>query len=107
MKLIKLSKGQVAKVDDKNFDWLNQWKWFAVWAKDTQSFYAMRAEPYRDDFGVPRRRAVLMHRLIMDTPKGMVVDHIDHATLNNQESNLRNCTTSQNAMNRKGAGESK
>jgi len=103
MKLIQLSQGQVAQVDDKNFDWLNQWKWCAQWAKNTQSFYAMRREGYQDAFGLPRRRTVIMHRLIMDTPKGMMVDHIDHATLNNQESNLRNCTQSQNMMNRRGA----
>jgi len=103
MKQIQLSQGQFAQVDDKHFDWLNQWSWYARWVKDIQSFYAQRNEPYRDAFGLPRRRIVLMHRLIMDTPKGMVVDHIDHATLNNQESNLRNCTQSQNMMNRRGA----
>ena len=44
-----------------------------------------------------------MHRLIMATPKDLVCDHIDHASLNNQESNLRNCSHSQNLMNRQGA----
>jgi len=103
MKQIQLSQGKVAQVDGKNFDWLNQWKWCARWDKGTQSFYAVRTECYRDTFGLPRHRTVYMHRLIMDTPKNLVCDHIDHATLNNQENNLRNCTQSQNMMNRRGA----
>jgi len=103
MKLIQLSHGQVSQVDDHWFEYLNQWKWFALWNKGTQSFYAGRSEPNPKLLGVPRQRAVQMHRLIMDTPKKMKCDHIDHATLNNQERNLRNCTHSQNMMNRKGA----
>ena len=41
-----------------------------------------------------------MHREIMNTSKGLQVDHIDHNGLNNQRSNLRNCTASQNRMNK-------
>jgi len=41
-----------------------------------------------------------MHRMIMDAPKGKVVDHKDRNGLNNTKSNLRLATYSQNCCNR-------
>jgi len=42
-----------------------------------------------------------MHRVIMDPPKGMDIDHINGNTLDNRKENLRICTRSQNSQNRK------
>jgi len=40
-----------------------------------------------------------MHRLIMNTPKGMDTDHISGIKLDNRRINLRICTTAQNTQN--------
>jgi len=46
----------------------------------------------------------LLHRMIMNCPEDMMIDHIDHNPLNNSRSNLRICTNQQNQMN---SGKSK
>jgi hypothetical protein len=96
MKTISLTQGFVTQVDDKNYDWLNQWKWCV--SKDKNNFYAVRKE---------HGKYIAMHRVIMNTPDGMQTDHQDRNGLNNQEYNLKNCTKSQNAKNKKAVGSSK
>lgn len=97
MKEIKLTQGQVAIVDDWMFDELNQFKWYALFAPTTGTYYAMRQD------GKNRNGKVRMHRVVARTPADLFCDHIDGDTLNNQGFNLRNVTVSQNAINRKGA----
>jgi hypothetical protein len=41
-----------------------------------------------------------LHRVIMDCPDGMTVDHINGDTMDNRRCNLRIATQSQNQMNR-------
>jgi hypothetical protein len=40
-----------------------------------------------------------MHRVIMNSKRGEMVDHVDGNGLNNQRVNLRSCSNSQNMMN--------
>lgn len=97
MKFIKLTRGLFAQVDDSD-EWLNQWKWYARRGKNT--YYAVRTQRYgkRKD---NKKKVIYMHRLIMDTPDDQEVDHQDHNGLNCQRHNMRNCTPSQNNMNRR------
>ena len=96
MKEIELTQGQVALVDDDMYHELIKWKWYAIWNKNTDSFYVARKIP---KIGIYPRKILRMHRFIMDAPDGMVVDHINHDTLDNRRENLRVCTNSQNMMN--------
>ena len=96
MKQIKLTQGQVTQVDDEDFEYLNQFNWYALYDPGTKSFYATRNCPRL--FG--KQKKIKMHRVIMNTPEDMQVDHINHDTLYNLRENLRNCTMTQNNRNR-------
>lgn len=98
MKLIPLTRGQVAKVCDCHARLVENYKWSAVWNKDMQSYYASRGTSIAERLlGAPRTMS--MHKVINNTPKGMHTDHKNHDTLDNQCSNLRNATPSQNHSN--------
>lgn len=98
MKEIPLSQGQVALVDDEDYEWLNQWKWHASWGENSKTFYVHR-NITRDN---GKKTTISMHRVVMHAGKGERVDHEDHNGLNNQKHNLRFCTESQNRINRHG-----
>lgn len=98
MRLIDVStkthKNKFVKVDDVDFDVLNQWKWSAE--KVRVGFYAIRAIT-KDG----KRTSVRMHAQICCAGEGMQVDHHDGDGLNNQRHNLRESTASQNQQNRR------
>ncbi len=94
---ISLTRGYVTIVDDEWFDRLTRMPWHVV-VKRSGKAYA-RACIY---IPVRRRRWIWMHRLIMDAPDILEVDHIDGNALNNTTANLRLATREQNARNRKG-----
>lgn len=88
----------VAIVDDGDFEFLNQWKWKAVTARDT--WYATRTHWPNGKHA--KCETVIMHRLIMGiTDRNVICDHKDHNGLNNQKANLRTCTKKQNVYNTK------
>ena len=95
-KILILSKGQFSVVDREDWLWLSQWKWSAQWNKNTKSFYAKRT-----DHSGPKQKAVKLHRLIMNTQPGEVVDHLDHNTLENRKQNLENKSSRMNTQKQK------
>ena len=92
-KQIELTQGKVAIVDDEDFEWLNQWKWYAV--RRGTIWYAVRTKR------LPKRRIIYMHRIIMEPPVDLQIDHQNMDGLDNRRCNLRICTRSQNLMNSK------
>ncbi len=94
---IPLTKNQHAIIDDEDYEKVNQFKWYARYDKNVKSYYANVKINKKSS----KVKFLIMHRYIMDCPKGKIVDHINHDTLDNRKSNLRICTYSQNQMNRK------
>lgn len=100
MKTIKLTQGQSVLVDDLDYKYLNQFKWYPSIQKNTT--YAIRNSKVNGKWITIR-----MHREIMNTSKGMLTDHKDSDGLNNQRSNLRECSISENSRNKRPYGISK
>jgi hypothetical protein len=99
MKEILLHNGAVALVDDEDYESLSKYKWNC-----NNRSYASRSvtlEQWRNgDREHLLYSVVMMHRVIMDAPDGMDVDHKNHDRLDNRKSNLRICTRQQNLQNR-------
>lgn len=96
MKLIKLTQGKFAQVDDEDFEKLNKYKWHAQ--KDGNTFYAVRKSLIKASIDGGRKK-VHMHRVILGAPPGVLCDHIDGDGLNNQRCNLRIATRQENRRN--------
>jgi hypothetical protein len=97
MRKIGLTQGKQALVDDNDFDFLSQWKWFAHRKNKGTTYYAVRT--CREE-GV--QRTVRMHNAISDryVKKNYTeLDHRDRNGLNNQKSNLRISTHGENMHN--------
>ncbi len=92
---IKLSDGLSAQVDIECLDLVSKIKWRAK--KSINTVYAIAN--HKISSGV--YKTIYLHRVIINAPIGMQVDHIDMDGLNNKKSNLRLATRSQNQHNQK------
>jgi hypothetical protein len=91
MREIPLSHGYVAFVDDEDYELVSKYNWSAY--EDSNGMV------YAICYTTRYSRNIRMHRLIMNAPDGMDVDHADRDGLNNRRSNLRLATRSQNNAN--------
>ena len=85
---IPLTRGRFAIVDCDDYAYLSLFKWHLF--DSGTNLYAVRTH---------RRRNVFMHRFIMDSPSGSIVDHINRNGLDNRRTNLRFVTNRQNCWN--------
>jgi len=97
VRYIPLTKGKFAIVDAADYEWLSKYKWYAQESKQARTCYAVRNSG---------RQTILMHREIMQTPEGMVVDHRNGNGTDNRRANMRNCKQDQNTLNSRPRGES-
>ena len=79
-----LSTGEEVLFDREDYSKIAQYKW-------AKSRYVRT---------IVDGKSLLMHRLIIDCPEGMVIDHINRDPFDNRKCNLRICTSTQNAWNK-------
>ena len=91
---IPLTQNQVALVDDDDYAIVSAHKWHANGRPG--SYYAKSA--FRNNDGI--WTVVLMHRILMGLPDGVLVDHVNGNTLDNRRINLRPASLFQNQHNR-------
>jgi hypothetical protein len=87
---IKLAKDTFAVVDSDDYQNLSRYDWHLLETKG-KCYAAMFDEG----------KILSMHRFIMNAPKGRIVDHRNHESLDNRKANLRFATHSQNCCNKK------
>ena len=89
MKLIPLTQGKLAQVDDADYDWLNQWKWYYL-----SSGYAAR-----DIIVNHKKTCILMHVAISREMGFSSPDHKNRNRLDNRRENLRPASRAQQRQN--------
>lgn len=93
-KTIKLVNGGETIVDESDFEWVSQFRWFK-----SSAGYA-----HRQGWTAPRHKGgehwcVWLHRDINKTPEHLFTDHVNGNKLDNRRSNLRTCNKAQNVAN--------
>ena len=91
MKKIQLTQNKYALVDYEDYEKINKYNWQV--SKNKRSYYATRKNK--------NKSRIIMHRILINCPENLQVDHINGNGLDNRKENLRICTTSQNAKNKR------
>lgn len=92
--IVPLTKGQFMLIDDADAPLLLKWKWQAR-SNGGGKWYACRN--WEGAKGVTGR--IYVHRLLLNAPDGLDVDHANGDSLDNRRCNLRVATRAQNLAN--------
>lgn len=90
--LIELSQGLKAHINQRDYPLVVPYNWHVIGVD--------RKYAATNIFPEGKKKCLLMHRLIMDAPEGMTVDHINGNPLDNRRENLRIATNQENSWNR-------
>lgn len=96
MKLPLSNSKQFALVDDDLFDHLSLWTW-RLTSISRGASYVVRKTHVKG-----KHVTIYLHRVVMNYPGKMMVDHKKGNTLDNRRENLRVSTNSQNQQNSRG-----
>lgn len=89
-------------VSECDYEMLSQYHWRYTYNAKDMTGYACTSYIETDENGVKRRVHKRMHRMILNTPDDLEVDHINGNGLDNQRENIVNCTHAENIQSRKG-----
>jgi len=95
MKKITLTQSEVAYVSDEDYEKIKKHKWRIERNRNT-CYAKSQIKNANGEW-----KTIWMHRLIMDAPIQLQVDHIDGNGLNNTRKNLRLCASFGNNANRR------
>jgi hypothetical protein len=103
---IQLNDGLIAIIDDGDWPKVSQHKWFAGTPNKQGNRYVRAYDKSKYVPKLRKQKFISLHRLIMDAyDRSILVDHINHDTLDNRRSNLRLATQQENQRNRKCAAK--
>lgn len=91
-----LTQGKIALIYAEDLPLIANRKWFAV--ADRSNCYAGTKIPANG-----KRPMVRLHRFLIGANPGEIVDHVNGDGLDNRRSNIRFCTPSENARNKRSA----
>lgn len=87
---IKLTQGQIALLDDADYELVSMYKWSAV-KSNKYEYYAT---------AFINGKSIRMHRYLLQATITDIVDHKNGNTLDNRRENIRLCTHQENQRNR-------
>ena len=91
---LRLQNGKEALIDADLASELRKFKWYQL-----KSGYVIRNEYRGMKNGKRDQATILLHRQVMDDPKGKEIDHVNGDKMDNRRVNLRPCTRAQNSGN--------
>ena len=81
-------------IDSEDYDKIKGYTWYAA---NVNKGFRPRAQKITNG----KCKFFYIHRLVMDCPDNMIVDHINGDPMDNRKINLRICTYAENCKNRK------